>query len=264
MERARVSRSGIPRVFRNRGMPRRLEEFPATRDPRPGAIIQWTKRGRQVITRPRNVLADIPSSFGPGSWDGQKALPSRCLGRPRCRSTPAPALRLLPRLRQVKRNVTRNAAPLLRRKKDFACCCNARSRRAIEPADTNHEIDGFHSPLRVFVHGRLGERGRVGGMDTRGFDGRIRGGSSWSFFLFKLGSGCGVLSHCGEELIQAGQSCKRNNLYIAPSSFYFEMLTGIIVDRYIFICWCSFERNMLGCSGSLYGYKVYRLGLARL
>lgn len=133
MERARVSRSGIPRVFRNRGMPRRLEEFPATRDPRPGAIIQWTKRGRQVITRPRNVLADIPSSFGPGSWDGQKALPSRCLGRPRCRSTPAPALRLLPRLRQVKRNVTRNAAPLLRRKKDFACCCNARSRRAIEP-----------------------------------------------------------------------------------------------------------------------------------
>lgn len=130
--------------------------------------------------------------------------------------------------------------------------------------DTNHEIDGFHSPLRVFVHGRLGERGRVGGMDTRGFDGRIRGGSSWSFFLFKLGSGCGVLSHCGEELIQAGQSCKRNNLYIAPSSFYFEMLTGIIVDRYIFICWCSFERNMSGCSGSLYGYKVYRLGLARL
>lgn len=27
------------------------------------------------------------------SWDGQKALPSRCLGRPRCRSTPAPAFR---------------------------------------------------------------------------------------------------------------------------------------------------------------------------
>lgn len=63
----RVSRSGIPRVFRNRGMPRRLEEFPATRDPRPGAIIQWTKRSRQVITRPRNVLADIPSFFRPGS-----------------------------------------------------------------------------------------------------------------------------------------------------------------------------------------------------
>lgn len=54
------------------------------------------------------------------------------------------------------------------------------------------------------------------------------------FFLFKLGSGCGVLGHCGEELIHGRASFKRNNLYIAPSSFYFSFEMLVIVARYLF------------------------------
>lgn len=82
--------SGIPCVFRNRGIPRMLEESelfgPVILT---GTITQGRKEpagdllAEKRISRYSDVLLVC-------WWDGQKAWPSRCLGRPRCRSTPPP------------------------------------------------------------------------------------------------------------------------------------------------------------------------------
>ena len=121
-------------------------------------------------------------------WDGQKALPSRCLGRPRCRSTPAPAFR--PPSLAAGETKCNARLPLPEEKRiSFACCCCCCCNGSIEASDrdTNHEIDGFSDSPHVFVHGRFG--GRVGGIRTRedpmeGFEKKVR--DRFSFFSLCL------------------------------------------------------------------------------
>lgn len=82
--------SGIPCVFRNRGIPRTLEESELF-DPviLTGAIIQGRKEPAGDLSAEKRI-SRYPDVLLVCWWDEQKAWPSRCLGRSRCRSTPPP------------------------------------------------------------------------------------------------------------------------------------------------------------------------------
>lgn len=87
--RASASASGIPSVFRNRGVPRRLEDRairgPDRRNyPRTKGTGRWSLAEKR-ISRYLGVLSAC-------RWDRQKLWPSRCLGRPRMSVDACPRL----------------------------------------------------------------------------------------------------------------------------------------------------------------------------